>query len=162
MSVPKKGVVVPLLTGDSLQNINHIIRVIIVPFSDVVYVCNPGMLSFVFRSFFTWCDSELKVVEGKVTDCSESDLLKRGKDAVKKKEVLLKPLKEARDEISKAVFNLTTRGGTAIGSAMLVAIGILTKLKGGEMIVCTDGESTTGISLHSSYFIRLTLLRCRK
>jgi hypothetical protein len=55
----------------------------------------------------------------------------------------LEPLSDCIDNVSDIVFKLKTCGGTALGPALGVCVGLLMR-DGGEIVAVTDGESTSG------------------
>lgn len=56
----------------------------------------------------------------------------------------VKSISESSEEVSKSVFSLHAGGGTALGPALCISLGIISHF-GGEIVVVTDGESTDGI-----------------
>eukprot|EP00298_Acanthocystis_sp_HF-20_P015910 c21315_g1_i2.p1 GENE.c21315_g1_i2~~c21315_g1_i2.p1 ORF type:complete len:866 (+),score=335.64 c21315_g1_i2:113-2710(+) len=71
------------------------------------------------------------------------DLLTIGKSIDFEK---LEPIEKTQDTLSQKVRKLQEGGGTALGPALLIALGIVTQTGGGsEIIVCTDGLANIGV-----------------
>ena len=69
------------------------------------------------------------------------------------------PLSECIEDVSKIVFDLITGGGTALGPALGVCIGLLMR-DGGEIIAVTDGESTSGMLEMMLCMVRGCVVMC--
>ncbi|ETO32240.1 hypothetical protein RFI_04877, partial [Reticulomyxa filosa] len=53
---------------------------------------------------------------------------------------------ESADKLSDAVFKLAEHGQTALGPALAVAIGIASRSRGSQVILCTDGLANIGVA----------------
>ncbi|XP_005100963.1 circularly permutated Ras protein 1 isoform X2 [Aplysia californica] len=57
----------------------------------------------------------------------------------------LKPLSESHASIDAAVKALYTTGCTALGPALSICAGFVSKIPGSEIVLCTDGEPNVGV-----------------
>lgn len=51
-----------------------------------------------------------------------------------------KSIKETKDQLEKKLFSLEETGATALGPALVTALGMLAKLPGSKIVICTDGK----------------------
>lgn len=56
-----------------------------------------------------------------------------------------KPIKEAKDSLVNKLFSLEEGGSTALGPALVCALGMSSKKPGSTIILCTDGLSNVGL-----------------
>lgn len=57
----------------------------------------------------------------------------------------LKSLQETKDNLIEKLYNLKENGGTAIGSALVVSVGMASQKSNTEIIICTDGICNLGV-----------------
>ncbi|XP_059162189.1 circularly permutated Ras protein 1-like isoform X2 [Physella acuta] len=57
----------------------------------------------------------------------------------------LKTIEETQEEIDQIVKQLRTSGSTALGPALAICAGFVSKTPGSEIVLCTDGEPNVGI-----------------
>jgi hypothetical protein len=57
----------------------------------------------------------------------------------------IKPIGEAKDSLTDALFALEETGPTALGPALVVALAIASGARGSQVIVCTDGVANVGV-----------------
>eukprot|EP00005_Dracoamoeba_jomungandri_P012139 CAMPEP_0174266078 /NCGR_PEP_ID=MMETSP0439-20130205/28853_1 /TAXON_ID=0 /ORGANISM="Stereomyxa ramosa, Strain Chinc5" /LENGTH=814 /DNA_ID=CAMNT_0015352839 /DNA_START=40 /DNA_END=2481 /DNA_ORIENTATION=+ len=56
-----------------------------------------------------------------------------------------KPISEAREALSKKVFDLEESGATALGPALLCSVAIAAQKPGSKVVLCTDGLANIGL-----------------
>eukprot|EP01119_Soliformovum_irregulare_P010427 TRINITY_DN2560_c0_g1_i1.p1 TRINITY_DN2560_c0_g1~~TRINITY_DN2560_c0_g1_i1.p1 ORF type:complete len:705 (-),score=229.00 TRINITY_DN2560_c0_g1_i1:13-2127(-) len=56
-----------------------------------------------------------------------------------------KTVSEAKEALNQKLFQLEETGPTALGPALVVALGIATKVPGSKIVICTDGLSNVGL-----------------
>ncbi|KAJ8045691.1 Circularly permutated Ras protein 1 [Holothuria leucospilota] len=71
------------------------------------------------------------------------ELLKLGQEYARTE--TLKPLSENAETLKDQVKNLRLAGSTALGPALTLAVGFLSKLPGSEIVLCTDGLPNEGV-----------------
>ncbi|KAJ8045692.1 Circularly permutated Ras protein 1 [Holothuria leucospilota] len=71
------------------------------------------------------------------------ELLKLGQEYARTE--TLKPLSENAETLKGQVKNLGLAGCTALGPALTLAVGFLSKLPGSEIVLCTDGLPNEGV-----------------
>jgi len=62
-------------------------------------------------------------------------------------------IKESRSNLSKKLFDLEESGPTALGPALVVAVGMASKGKASKVVICTDGCSSMYLSFFGSCFV---------
>eukprot|EP01133_Synstelium_polycarpum_P003750 gene3750-4324_t len=58
---------------------------------------------------------------------------------------LTSPVVKSRQSLLSKVFSLDAHGGTALGPAIAVAVGMTARIPGSKIVVCTDGLSNVGV-----------------
>ncbi|XP_063403864.1 uncharacterized protein LOC134687468 isoform X2 [Mytilus trossulus] len=76
----------------------------------------------------------------------QHQLLKFGKDLK-----LPAAIKDTRTQLGKEVWRLEDEGCTALGPALLIAVGMAGKCSGSKVIVCTDGMANEGVGSVETY-----------
>ncbi|CAC5385247.1 unnamed protein product [Mytilus coruscus] len=79
-------------------------------------------------------------VRGKTRLNNQHQLLKIGKDLK-----MPAAIKDTRKQLGKEVWSLEEEGWTALGPALLIAVGMAGKCPGSKVIVCTDGMANEGV-----------------
>eukprot|EP00002_Diphylleia_rotans_P033061 TRINITY_DN69_c0_g1_i12.p1 TRINITY_DN69_c0_g1~~TRINITY_DN69_c0_g1_i12.p1 ORF type:complete len:615 (+),score=159.53 TRINITY_DN69_c0_g1_i12:58-1902(+) len=84
-------------------------------------------------------ETEAQVISGQRLDDQE-DLFKFGKEYVLEKKV-----SETHKKLSKKLFDLQEQGPTALGPAVVAALGLASQKPRSRVIVCTDGLANVGL-----------------
>lgn len=58
---------------------------------------------------------------------------------------ITKSIKEAKEDLERQLFSLEESGGTALGPAIVVALGMAASKSGSKVVLCTDGLSNIGL-----------------
>jgi len=74
----------------------------------------------------------------------EAELARIGRDFVSSLDDV-KPVVQAKDALSDALFSLEESGPTALGPALVCALAMASRVRGSQVILCTDGVANVGL-----------------
>ncbi|PIK43197.1 putative circularly permutated Ras protein 1 [Apostichopus japonicus] len=100
-----------------------------------------GLVSF-GSIIHVMCDKKTRVEHGYAANDLDK-LLALGKSLAETETI--KPLNENAEALHDQVSKLSLAGSTALGPALALSVGFLSKTPGSEIVLCTDGQPNEGI-----------------